>query len=72
MREQRVEAPKEISKKKAVTENRCDPAIEQAILKILFEQPAQGHVHVSSRTENTRPTRTARYVNIANFRQIKY
>lgn len=35
-----VEALKEISREKVVTENRCYPAIEQAILKMAFEQPA--------------------------------
>jgi transposase InsO family protein len=42
------EALKEISKKKPVTKNRCDPAIEQAILKMAFEQPAFGQVRVSN------------------------
>ena len=42
------EALKEISKKKPVTKNRCEPAIEQAILKMAFEQPAYGQVRVSN------------------------
>lgn len=42
------EALKEISKKKPVAKNRCEPAIEQAILKMAFEQPAHGQVRVSN------------------------
>ena len=42
------EALREISKKKPVTKNRCEPAVEQAILKMAFEQPAHGQVRVSN------------------------
>lgn len=42
------EALKEISKKKPVAKNRCEPATEQAILKMAFEQPAHGQVRVSN------------------------
>jgi transposase InsO family protein len=42
------EALKEISKKKPLPKNRVDPAIEEAILKIAFEQPALGQVRVSN------------------------
>ena len=42
------EALKEISKKKPVAKNRCEPAVEQAILKMAFEQPAHGQVRVSN------------------------
>lgn len=42
------EALREISKKKPVVKNRCEPAIEEAILKMAFEQPAHGQVRVSN------------------------
>jgi transposase InsO family protein len=42
------EALKEISKKKPLPKNRVEPAIEQAVLKIAFEQPALGQVRVSN------------------------
>ncbi len=42
------EALREISRKKPVVKNRCEPAIEQAILRMAFEQPAHGQVRVSN------------------------
>jgi transposase InsO family protein len=42
------EALREISKKKPVVKNRCDPDIEDAILKMAFEQPAYGQLRVSN------------------------
>lgn len=42
------EALREISKKKPIPKNRCEPAVEQAILKMAFEQPAFGQVRVSN------------------------
>ena len=42
------EALKEISKKKPVLKNRCEPAVEEAVLKMAFELPAYGQVRVSN------------------------
>lgn len=42
------EALKEISKKKPVVKNRCEPAVEEAILNMAFDQPAHGQVRVSN------------------------
>jgi hypothetical protein len=42
------EALKEVSRKMPRVKNRVEPAIEEAILKMDFEKPAHGQVHVSN------------------------
>jgi len=38
----------DISRKKPVLKNRVDPAIEQAVVELAFEEPAFGQVRVSN------------------------
>ncbi len=42
------EALREISKRKPILQNRVEPAIEQGVVQLAFDQPAWGQVRVSN------------------------